>query len=196
MSSTIVYWAMVYSSLYGIDPALTLSVIKVESNFRPALVGAAGEVGLMQIMPQYTNVPRQSLFDIKTNIRVGVEKLAKFKNECKHKEDKTWIICYNMGTYGASKVKHPKLWPYYKKVYGEYLDMSKTFKPGQQVMVIGAYGNTSDGEGVIIKPSRIKEYAGKWLVDLGETILPVEPERLVDAQEYWDEKRRQREALD
>lgn len=36
---------------YGIDPAIALAVVEVESNFNAAIPGAAGEIGLMQLMP-------------------------------------------------------------------------------------------------------------------------------------------------
>lgn len=190
MSLTIVYWALYYASLYNIDPALVMSVIKVESGFNPKTVGGAGEIGLMQLMPEYADVPRNKLFDIRTNIEVGVKKLAQFKKQCKHKAQHTWVICFNMGVAGAAKVKHPTLWPYYKKIKAEYVAMSKKFKPGQRVVVLEAYFRGSNGEGTIVQESRAREYKGMWLVDLGDTILPVQPERLVDSDEYWAAERK------
>src|SRR5262249_54767825 len=35
----------------GLDPALVDAVIKVESDYRPDTIGAAGEIGLMQVLP-------------------------------------------------------------------------------------------------------------------------------------------------
>lgn len=192
MSLTIVYWALYYSSIYNIDPALVMSVIKVESGFKPNTVGLAGERGLMQLMPQYANVPKDKLFDIRTNIRVGVRKLAEFKQQCKHQVDNTWVVCFNLGVAGGAKVKHPTLWPYYKKIKQEYAAMSKKFKPGQRVVVLEAYFRGSNGEGTIIHESRLREYKGMWLVDLGDTILPVQTERLVDSDEYWAAERKKK----
>jgi soluble lytic murein transglycosylase-like protein len=37
----------------GLDPALVDAVIKVESDYRPDTIGAAGEIGLMQGAPLY-----------------------------------------------------------------------------------------------------------------------------------------------
>ena len=67
---------------HGIDSRLVRSVIYEESRFRPGAVGKAGEVGLMQIMPQQAavdwakahNVPcpeRGVLFSPRINLEIG-----------------------------------------------------------------------------------------------------------------------------
>lgn len=57
-----------------LDPQLILSIITVESRFRPYAVSSAGAEGLMQVMPQWKQVlghRQQDLFDAHTNIRYG-----------------------------------------------------------------------------------------------------------------------------
>lgn len=60
---------------------------------------------------------------------------------------------------------------------------------GQRVMVLDAYVNGGDAEGVILREGMSKETKGKYIVDIKEAILPVEAERLVDAEVYWRQKR-------
>ena len=67
---------------YGVDPALVKAVIWRESRFRPYVRGKAGEIGLMQIMPDKAvvdwakrfRVPvpnRGALFTPRLNIEIG-----------------------------------------------------------------------------------------------------------------------------
>jgi hypothetical protein len=66
----------------GLDPRLVDAVIKVESDYRPGAIGAAGEIGLMQIRPStarllgFSGTDRE-LAEPATNIRLGVSYLAK-----------------------------------------------------------------------------------------------------------------------
>ena len=65
----------------GLDPALIDAVIKVESDYRPEAIGAAGEIGLMQVLPSTArllgfNGNDKELADPATNIRLGVTYLA------------------------------------------------------------------------------------------------------------------------
>lgn len=115
-----------YSGIYGIDPNVAVAVAKVESNFKVQAVGAKGERGLFQIMPEiYPEVHPDSLFDPKVNIELGVKHLAWNKKYCKHKENRTYLVCYNYGIKNAEKVKYPYLWPYYKKVMAEVQKLKK-----------------------------------------------------------------------
>ncbi len=57
-----------------ISPELVLSVIHVESLFDPWAISRAGAQGLMQIMPFWLRelkLKDQSLFDMRTNLRLG-----------------------------------------------------------------------------------------------------------------------------
>ncbi|TPL54645.1 transglycosylase SLT domain-containing protein [Mesorhizobium sp. B2-4-6] len=70
-----------YAASYGVPVSLAKAVIKIESNYRPSMVGSAGEIGLMQIKPAtarmmgYTGSTK-GLFDPDTNIKFGMKYLA------------------------------------------------------------------------------------------------------------------------
>ncbi|MGS0742476.1 lytic transglycosylase domain-containing protein [Glaciimonas sp. GG7] len=59
----------------GLDPALVLGLIQVESAFRKYAMSNVSAQGLMQVMPFWTRVigdaDRSKLFDIQTNLRYG-----------------------------------------------------------------------------------------------------------------------------
>lgn len=70
-----------YAAAEGVPVSLAKAVIKIESNYRPNIVGGAGEIGLMQIKPAtarmmgYTGSVK-GLFNPDTNIRYGMKYLA------------------------------------------------------------------------------------------------------------------------
>lgn len=105
-----------YSLLNGIDPRVTEAVISVESGGNPYALGKMGDSGLMQIRKRYVPESQFQLFQPCTNVRIGTELLAKAKNACKKCVDVTWVNGYNLGIAGAKKLKHPKLFPYYRKI--------------------------------------------------------------------------------
>jgi soluble lytic murein transglycosylase-like protein len=59
----------------GLDPALVLGLVQVESNFRKFAVSSVGARGYMQIMPFWTRVlgdgDAGKLFHMQTNLRFG-----------------------------------------------------------------------------------------------------------------------------
>ena len=59
----------------GLDPALVLGLIQVESAFRKYAVSSVGAHGYMQVMPFWTRVigdgERSKLFQMQTNLRYG-----------------------------------------------------------------------------------------------------------------------------
>lgn len=108
-----------YSMLSGIDPKITSAVIKVESGGNVFAVGKTQDSGLMQIRHQFVPETQQQLFNPCTNVRRGVALLKKVKDKCKHKINNTWLVCYNLGLKGGSRIKQPTKFIYYKKVMAE-----------------------------------------------------------------------------
>jgi soluble lytic murein transglycosylase-like protein len=90
---------MVAAQSAGIDPAVALAVARRESGTAQFLSdgslkrGAAGEVGIFQIMP--ATAPGEDLSDPATNIRVGVNYLAQL-----YRQFGNWpqaLAAYNWG---------------------------------------------------------------------------------------------------
>jgi soluble lytic murein transglycosylase-like protein len=64
------------SRRYGLDPALVLAVVAVESGFRPEAVSAKGAQGLMQLMPRTAAaLGVQDALDPEQNLDAGVRHL-------------------------------------------------------------------------------------------------------------------------
>lgn len=92
------------SRQYEVEPMLLLSLIDVESNFRPAAVSPKGAVGLMQLLPATAAEVAQRggiewspalLEDPKANIELGLRYVAKLRTEFKTPEQ--WLTAYNIG---------------------------------------------------------------------------------------------------
>jgi len=98
------------SKLYDYDPLLLLAVIMTESSFIPDSISPKGAQGLMQLMPHirdglYQEVKEleddefeltsNSLFDIETNVRLGVYYLSKLI--LKYGSMEKGISAYNKG---------------------------------------------------------------------------------------------------
>jgi soluble lytic murein transglycosylase-like protein len=108
-----------FSLLNGIDPKITNAVIATESSGNPLALGSLGDSGLMQIRHVFVPESQRQLFNPCTNVMVGTRLLRQAKEKCFHQVDKTWLICYNLGTRGAKKIRFPKKFAYYSKVMGK-----------------------------------------------------------------------------
>ena len=108
-----------YSFLNGIDPSITKAVISVESKGNPFAIGTQGDSGLMQVRHQFVPESQKQLLQSCTNVKRGTSLLKKAMFNCKHKLNNTWLVCYNLGIKGGSKLKHPSSFIYYKKVMSE-----------------------------------------------------------------------------
>ncbi len=113
---TLASCVLFYSFLNGIDPSMVNAVISVESNGNNFAVGSKGDSGLMQIRHQYVPENQKQLFNPCTNVMRGIHLLKQAKDKCKHKLNETWIICYNLGIKGGSKIKNPSKFIYYRKI--------------------------------------------------------------------------------
>lgn len=93
----------------GLDPQLVFALIEVESNFRADAVSSAGALGLMQVMPFWTDVlsngNSRSLLDPRVNIRYGCLILRHYMDMEKGNLDRA------LGRYNGSlgKMTYPNL---------------------------------------------------------------------------------------
>lgn len=117
MNSYLLSLILFWSNQYDVDPVTVMKVINVESSYNTKAVGKHGELGLMQLLPssfpQYT---REQLLDPKTNIKLGIKYLSECKKQCIHKDNNSYLVCYNRGVFGGNKVINPYIDKYVKKV--------------------------------------------------------------------------------
>ena len=100
---SIAKWAWIYAHAQGIDPALVLALMTIESRFDPFATSAVGAQGLMQVMPFWKKElgnPDDDLFDVSTNIRYGCAILAHYIK--RYKSEKKALAAYN-GSRGRDK---------------------------------------------------------------------------------------------
>jgi soluble lytic murein transglycosylase-like protein len=112
---------LIASATNHVDPLLVAAVVQVESKFNTQTVGALGEIGLMQLRPEFF-APKQpgKLFNADTNINIGVKYLKLVESRCRHKLNNTFVVCYNAGIAGGSRLLDPGKFSYYKRVSKEY----------------------------------------------------------------------------
>lgn len=112
----IIQLILAYSQAMDFDGGLAVAVAQTESSLIPTTIGQLNEVGLFQIRPEYSKYSSKQLTDVHINIQEGINKLKHSQKYCKHKDGYHWVICYNLGVAGASNIKYPHLFPYYKKI--------------------------------------------------------------------------------
>lgn len=91
---------------YGLEPDLLLAIIRRESRFNPHTFGAAGEIGLMQILPatarftarrlDWPQPTRDELYRIDVNLRYGSAHLAYLLDKYDGDEQAA-LTAYNAG---------------------------------------------------------------------------------------------------
>lgn len=130
MTPSLLAFILLFSIENEIEPELVMSIIETESSFNQYAVGLPeGSIGYMQLNPKwYKQYSKKELLDTETNIRLGVAHLAAAKKDCKFKKKNTWVICYNTGVTGATKIKYPLKNKYYKKVMKHYTKYKKEFQ--------------------------------------------------------------------
>ena len=90
------------SRQYGVDADLIRAVIRQESNFDPNVTGAAGEWGLMQLMPRTAagvGLDRAHAYEPRANIMAGTRVLRSSLNACREDIHCT-LSRYNGGPRG------------------------------------------------------------------------------------------------
>lgn len=97
---------------YGFDPLFVMAVIQNESSFNTRMVGAVGEIGLMQVRPTTAKWIAESyhikfkgdktLYDPTVNIRLGVALMDKLRDQF-DAHSRLYISAYNIG---ATKVRN------------------------------------------------------------------------------------------
>lgn len=116
----ILHLILVYSSLYHISPDLSRAVMQAESNGNPNAVGELNEQGLFQLLPEsFPQYTIEQLRKPEINIKLGVKYLSDMKKQCKHKQGIDFVVCYNAGVRGGSRIKFPKKTNYYQRVVKE-----------------------------------------------------------------------------
>ena len=89
----------------GLDPALVLGLVQVESNFRKFAISSAGARGYMQVMPFWTRVlgdgDAGKLFHMQTNLRFGCVILRHYLD--RERGD----LFLALGRYNGSRGKSP-----------------------------------------------------------------------------------------
>lgn len=97
---------------HGIRPEIVKAIITVESSWNPDAVGALGEVGLLQMRPEFHPAVIQS--GPEEQIELGVRYLAYVKGHCIGDYGHAWFVCFNAGPF--HRYKAPTKTPYYNKV--------------------------------------------------------------------------------
>lgn len=99
----------------GLDPALVLAIVRIESAFNPKARGRRDEIGLFQLRKKFHG---EGLELVEKNIEVGIKYLQEVKDLCEADYQDAWFICFNHGP--NFRVKYPKKFKYYKKVMNIY----------------------------------------------------------------------------
>jgi Transglycosylase SLT domain len=94
------------------DPAIAIAVATVESGLNMDAIGKSGEIGCFQVCP-YLSSADENLFDMATNIKVGIRHLKYWQRVCPTVEGISFVNCYNSG---FRHPRYPFLRPYVRKV--------------------------------------------------------------------------------
>lgn len=91
---------------YGIDYALVLAIIEIESGYRNYEVSDCGAIGYMQVIPDWhkdrINRLDSNVYDPIGNVIVGVDYFSELYS--KYKDVHHALMAYNMGQNGADKL--------------------------------------------------------------------------------------------
>jgi soluble lytic murein transglycosylase-like protein len=126
MDLSLIALITLYATTHGVDPNVAVSIAKVESNFNMKAVGTKGERGIYQLLPKaFPQYTVKELSQLEKNVEIGVKHLAYSNKRCSHKSNLDWVICYNRGVKGGSRVQNPSKDNYVRKVKTEYAKVKK-----------------------------------------------------------------------
>jgi soluble lytic murein transglycosylase-like protein len=95
---------------YGFNPNLILSLIQIESNFRPRVVSSKGAYGLMQVnysvWKEELDIDNLRIFDIEYNIDLGMQILKRYYDEAGGDLLQTLHFYNNGYLHNNQKYKH------------------------------------------------------------------------------------------
>lgn len=102
LSGQLTYYTLSLCSQYGVDSSIIFSVMYQESKFNPSAVSGSGAIGLMQIIPRFSQARMSKLgvadlYDARSNILVGVDMLAEY-----YYAEGSWIGALTRYRYGTS----------------------------------------------------------------------------------------------
>jgi hypothetical protein len=96
---------------------LAFKLARIESGMNPSAKSATMDGGLFQLNARSHKFHNEQWrYRADTNAAIAMRTLADLKKNCKHKLLNQFVLCYNMGVYGASKIRNPKRTQYYQKV--------------------------------------------------------------------------------
>lgn len=86
-----------------VDPLLVVSVISVESGFRPSAVSRVGAIGMMQLMPktfeEMMGGRPGNIWNPYLNVEAGIKYLGLLRSQ--FRDVKTTLVAYNAGPHVA-----------------------------------------------------------------------------------------------
>ncbi len=102
LSGELTAYALKLCSQYGVDSSVIFSVMYQESKFNPNAVSGSGAIGLMQIIPRYSQERMNrlgvtDLYDPKSNMLVGIDLLAEY-----YYTYGSWVAALTQYRYGTT----------------------------------------------------------------------------------------------
>jgi S1-C subfamily serine protease len=96
---------------YNVDHRVILAIIETESSFNPNAIGRDGELGLMQVRPEFHACAD---IEIVKNIECGTKFLHQLRERFEPEFGDAWVVFYNWGP--NSGLRYPHKTEYYRRV--------------------------------------------------------------------------------